>query len=290
MTFTDALGQAHAPVDTTPRIASLVPSITDLLFSLDLGGQLVARTGFCIHPREAVRAIPKVGGTKTVKLDRLRELAPTHVIVNIDENTRETADKLREFVPHVIVTHPCAPEDNLTLYGLLGGIFRREAQAQRLSEALARELAALRGQVFPLRRVLYAIWQDPWMTVARDTYISRMLALIGCQTWPEDRRRCNAARAGTATAPAPTGPIRAIPRSAGATRWCATSTACCCPPSPTASPRPMRTRWRSRSASRSTSWMARWCRGTAAGRSKGCATWGGWRTSCAEAGTHMQRC
>lgn len=76
-----------------------MPSITDLLFSLDLGGQLVARTGFCIHPREAVRAIPKVGGTKTVKLDRLRELAPTHVIVNIDENTRETADKLREFVP-----------------------------------------------------------------------------------------------------------------------------------------------------------------------------------------------
>ena len=164
MTFTDALGQAHAPVDTTPRIASLVPSITDLLFSLDLGGQLVARTGFCIHPREAVRAIPKVGGTKTVKLDRLRELAPTHVIV----------------------THPCAPEDNLALYRLLGGIFRREAQAQRLSEALARELEALRGRTFPPRRVLYAIWQDPWMTVARDTYISRMLALIGCRTWPED--------------------------------------------------------------------------------------------------------
>ncbi|MHA6879503.1 helical backbone metal receptor [Ralstonia pseudosolanacearum] len=203
MTFTDALGQAHAPVDTTPRIASLVPSITDLLFSLDLGGQLVARTGFCIHPREAVRAIPKVGGTKTVKLDRLRELAPTHVIVNIDENTRETADKLRAFVPHVIVTHPCAPEDNLALYGLLGGIFRREAQAQRLSEALARELEALRGQVFPLRRVLYAIWQDPWMTVARDTYISRMLALIGCQTWPEDPApvQCGTGRHGDCARP-----------------------------------------------------------------------------------------
>ncbi|WP_213693144.1 helical backbone metal receptor, partial [Escherichia coli] len=83
---------------TTPRIASLVPSITDLLFSLDLGDQLVARTGFCIHPREAVRNVPKVGGTKTVKLDKLRELAPTHVIVNIDENTRPTVDKLREFI------------------------------------------------------------------------------------------------------------------------------------------------------------------------------------------------
>lgn len=62
MILTDALGNAHTPVDTTPRIASLVPSITDLLFSLDLGDQLVARTGFCIHPREAVRNVPKVGG------------------------------------------------------------------------------------------------------------------------------------------------------------------------------------------------------------------------------------
>ncbi|ANA33741.1 Vitamin B12-binding protein [Ralstonia mannitolilytica] len=186
MMFTDALGVAHAPVDTTPRIASLVPSITELLFSLGLGDQLVARTGFCIHPREAVRNVPKVGGTKTVKLDRLRELAPTHVIVNIDENTRPTVDKLREFIPNIIVTHPCAPEDNLALYQLLGGIFRREAQAQKLSDALVQELDALRGRHFLPRRVLYAIWQDPWMTVSRDTYISRMLKLVNLHTWPED--------------------------------------------------------------------------------------------------------
>ncbi|WP_205301222.1 hypothetical protein, partial [Escherichia coli] len=87
-------------------------------------------------------------GTKTVKLDKLRELAPTHVIVNIDENTRPTVDKLREFIPHIIVTHPCSPEDNLALYELLGGIFRREAQAQKLSDALTQELEALRGRHF----------------------------------------------------------------------------------------------------------------------------------------------
>ncbi len=32
--------------------------------------------------------------------------------------------------------------------------------------------------------MLYLIWHDPWMTVARDTYISRMLERIGWQTWP----------------------------------------------------------------------------------------------------------
>ncbi len=181
----DALGQAHPRAAADARIASLVPSITELLFSLGLGDRLVARTGFCIHPEPQVRTVAKVGGTKDVRLDKLRALAPTHVVVNIDENRRETVDEIRGFVPNVIVTHPCAPRDNLDLYRLLGGIFDREAQAQTLCARLEQALARLQARTWPTRRVLYAIWQDPWMTVSRDTYISRMLALIGWQTWPD---------------------------------------------------------------------------------------------------------
>ncbi|MFS8972897.1 helical backbone metal receptor [Cupriavidus necator] len=181
----DAIGQQHAAASGEVRIASLVPSVTELLFALGLGEQMVARTGFCIHPEPAVRAVPKVGGTKDVKVARLRQLAPTHVVVNIDENRRETVDEIRTFVPNVIVTHPCAPEDNLGLYRLLGGIFGRHTEAEALCTALQAELDAIRARAWPQRRVLYAIWQDPWMTVSRDTYISRMLALANWQTWPE---------------------------------------------------------------------------------------------------------
>lgn len=184
--WSDAVGQVHGTASGTVRIASLVPSITELLFDLDLTDQIVARTGFCIHPEPAVRAVDKVGGTKDVKLDRLRALAPTHVIVNIDENRRETVDEIRTFVPHVIVTHPCRPDDNFALYAMLGGIFGRQAQADKLSADLRAALDALRARPWPARRVLYAIWQDPWMTVSRDTYISQMLALVNWSTWPSD--------------------------------------------------------------------------------------------------------
>jgi len=189
--WTDATGQvfeaaaaadaAGAPV----RIASLVPSITELLFDLGLADRMVARTGFCIHPEPAVRNVPKVGGTKDVKLDKLRALAPTHVVVNIDENRRETVDEIRAFVPNVIVTHPCRPDDNFALYALLGGIFGRQAEAARLAADLQAALDALRAGRWPARRVLYAIWQDPWMTVSRQTYISQMLALVNWATWPD---------------------------------------------------------------------------------------------------------
>ncbi len=175
----DALGAVFVPAGDDARIVSLVPSITELLFDLNLADQVVARTGFCIHPRERVRDVPKVGGTKDVNLARLRKLAPTHVIVNIDENEQPTVELLRDFVPNVIVTHPNAPHENLDLYRLLGGIFHRSAQAEALCERLQRELDACAATRWPRERVLYLIWLKPWMTVAADTYIARTLALVG---------------------------------------------------------------------------------------------------------------
>jgi ABC-type Fe3+-hydroxamate transport system substrate-binding protein len=182
----DAAGTVHEPAGPDARIISLVPSITELVCDLGLAGRLVGRTGFCIHPWETVRKIPKVGGTKDLKLDRIRELHPTHVIVNVDENTREDADALAQFVPDLIVTHPLGPLDNLELYRLLGGIFGREGEADRLCGELNNALAELQagGRERSPEEVLYLIWRDPWMAVSPDTYIARTLALIGWRTHP----------------------------------------------------------------------------------------------------------
>lgn len=188
----DAIGTVHRAVTPgeTPRIVSLVPSVTELICELGLAHWLVGRTGFCIHPAEVLAPIAKIGGTKDVNLGKLRKLQPTHVVVNIDENEKPTVDQIAEFVPHIIVIHPVAPEDNLPLYRLLGGIFGAEARAEALCAQLEAELALTRELAATLKekggagkRVLYCIWQDPWMTVSRDTYIARMLALVGWQQW-----------------------------------------------------------------------------------------------------------
>lgn len=165
-----------------PRIVCLVPSITELLCDLGLSDRLVGRTGFCIHPWETVKAIPKVGGTKDLKFDKIRKLEPSHVVVNVDENRKEDAEALAEFVPNVVVTHPLAPRDNLDLYRQMGREFDREAAAEALCERFEAALAGIEDR--PEQRVLYLIWRDPWMTVARDTYIARTLALFNWQTQP----------------------------------------------------------------------------------------------------------
>lgn len=179
------------------RIVCLVPSITELLFAIGLGPWVVGRTGYCIHPREGVAGVPKVGGTKSVNLPKIKRLAPTHVIVNVDENTLDCVTKLREFVSHVVVTHPQTPRDNLALIDQMVSEIAESHESKTialnsiktltraLKSQISDEIQAFEAAKPTSRRVLYLIWRDPWMCVAQDTYISRMLALGGLQTWPE---------------------------------------------------------------------------------------------------------
>jgi len=177
----DYLGQTFEPAPDA-RILSLVPSLTELLFDLGLADRLVGRTHYCIHPKGRIDDIPSVGGTKKIKMDRVRALAPTHALVNVDENPKEMADALREDGINVIVTHPMHPDDNIDLYRLLGGVFGADEAAADLAERYRTIRAALGDpSAQPARRILYLIWKDPWIAIRADTYIGNMLALVNWQ-------------------------------------------------------------------------------------------------------------
>jgi ABC-type hemin transport system substrate-binding protein len=200
--FVSNLAFTLVPTVSPLRIVCLVPSVTELIVELGLGDHLVGRTGFCIHPAAVVRRIPKVGGTKAVNMMKIRALAPTHVVVNVDENEKAVVDTLREGGVQVVITHPLGPWDNIALIDQLLAVFTAQTAIDSIAVcAIIQRANALKEQVSvrlttlqagraqdqphrPSQRVLYLIWQDPWMSVARNTYISHMLDLIGWQTWP----------------------------------------------------------------------------------------------------------
>jgi ABC-type Fe3+-hydroxamate transport system substrate-binding protein len=76
------------------RIISLVPSISELLFYLGLEENVVGITKFCVHPRQKVKAITKVGGTKNFRTDIIERLSPDLIIANKEENTKEGIEEL----------------------------------------------------------------------------------------------------------------------------------------------------------------------------------------------------
>jgi ABC-type Fe3+-hydroxamate transport system substrate-binding protein len=187
MPLIDAAGNelARAP---GARVASLVPSLTELMFDLGLGAQVVGRTHYCLHPADKLADVPSLGGTKKIRMDRLAEVGATHVLVNIDETPKELADEISASGCQVVVTHPNAPADNPALFRLLGGLFGAEAAAGDLCRRFEAALADLKAGAAarPRRRVLYLIWKDPWMTISRDTYISRLLGLVNWRTAGHD--------------------------------------------------------------------------------------------------------
>ena len=99
------------------RIVSLCPSLTELVFELGRGAELVGRTKFCIHPADRVGAVEKVGGTKNPKVDRIIELAPDIVLLNEEENRREDAEALESsgIRCHVSFPRNAADTANITL-------------------------------------------------------------------------------------------------------------------------------------------------------------------------------
>lgn len=179
----DASGAAFPPGPPRRRIVSLVPSTTELLCDLGLAEVLVAVTAYCVEPADIVRAKPRIGGTKDPDLERIRALAPDLVVANIEENLKAHVETLRSWGIPVWVTYPRTVAETLQMIEDLGEITGAREAAARLRGSVEPLLARVRAEVAgrPPRRVFYAIWRAPYMTVNGDTYISDVLATGGAE-------------------------------------------------------------------------------------------------------------
>ncbi len=158
------------------KIVSLVPSITETLFDLGLDKEVVGVTRFCIHPREKTKKITKVGGTKTVKTDRILSLNPDLVIANREENVKEQVEILGKHL-NVWVTHIRNYDDALDMISELGDRTGTRNKATELIAGIEHRKSRLAGK--PVAKALYFIWKDPWMVAGKNTFISSMMQIAG---------------------------------------------------------------------------------------------------------------
>ena len=163
------------------RIVSLVPSITELVFALDMGPCVVGVTQFCVEPA-AARALDQVGGPKTPDTAAIRRLAPDLVLASVEENRKENVEALVEAGIAVYVAFPRTIEAAISLVRKLGMLLGRQEMAQALAGRLDAERAAVAAEAAASGRrlrVFCPIWKEPWMTFNRDTFCHDMLATAG---------------------------------------------------------------------------------------------------------------
>ncbi len=162
------------------RVVSLVPSLTESLFDLDLGDRLIAASDYCTRPAERLGRLPRVGGTKTPDVARIIALGPDLVLLNDEENRREDAEALAAAGIPLWVTGPRTVLDALTVLWQIMELFDHTVMIPRVREierAYDYTLAAARASA-PLR-VFVPIWRDPWMTFSQETYAGDMLRVCG---------------------------------------------------------------------------------------------------------------
>jgi ABC-type Fe3+-hydroxamate transport system substrate-binding protein len=170
------------------RVVSLCPSLTELVFALGRGEALVGRTKFCIHPAEEVGKVPRVGGTKNPKVERILALGPDLVLANVEENRREDIAALEQAGLACHVSFPRTVEATAEMVRSIGAALGAAAEAEALAGAIEAALARVRAAASGRRvRYAYLIWNEPLMTISEDTYIAAVLAAAGGENVYGDR-------------------------------------------------------------------------------------------------------
>lgn len=176
--FTDQIGVSHTFELAPKRIISLVPSQTELLYDLGLEENLVGITKFCVHPFHFKATKTIVGGTKNVKLEKIKALQPDIIICNKEENTKEMVEELRHICP-VWVTDIETIEDNLQMISDFGQLFNKRTEAQKWTDKINfayRDFQEFVKPITPIKAV-YFIWANPYMVAGNGTFINQMLQL-----------------------------------------------------------------------------------------------------------------
>lgn len=174
-----------ADLQTLPKkIISLVPSQTELLHFLWLEEETIGITKFCIYPPEWFGSKPRIGGTKTINLERIQSLQPDLIIANKEENVKEQVELLAENFP-VFVTDIYDLGSSLKMIQDIGELTGKQSEAENLKLKINIEFAYLEEAVLkfverPLRTA-YLIWKNPYMTVGGDTFINDMMKRAGFQ-------------------------------------------------------------------------------------------------------------
>jgi ABC-type Fe3+-hydroxamate transport system substrate-binding protein len=161
------------------RIVSLVPSQTELLYSLGLTDEVVGQTLFCIHPKVMHIEKPRIGGTKKLDLDKIRALHPNLIIGNKEENTREQIEELQKEFP-VWMSDIHNLDQALEMITKIGALVQKPAKAQEISLQILSDFKGLVRTEIP-QKCLYLIWREPWMAAGNNTFINDLLERMGFQ-------------------------------------------------------------------------------------------------------------
>jgi iron complex transport system substrate-binding protein len=175
------------------RIVSLAPSLTETLYALGIQDRLAGDTDYCDYPPEAQKK-PKVGGALNPSLEEIAALHPDLVLATKGLNRLDTVLALQTLNIPAYATDPHTVDQIISSTLRLAEILGVSDAGATLAADLKRRLDDLDEHLanVPPRRVLFVVWDEPLISVGKDTFIADALRHAGAtsivestQSWPQ---------------------------------------------------------------------------------------------------------
>jgi iron complex transport system substrate-binding protein len=169
---------ARGPV--APRIVSLMPSLTEDLFAIGAGAQVVGVSEYTDYPAAAAR-LPAVASAASLDAERIVRLHPD-LVVGIPAQGALVAD-LRRVGLRVALLPDDSYDDLFGTLSQLGALSGHGPQAEKLEAALRARTAELvrRVPAGNVPRVFVVLGTAPIFTVGRQSFIAHLIELAGAR-------------------------------------------------------------------------------------------------------------
>ena len=187
MLFRSETGRKVTVPDHPHRIVCLVPSVTDTVFALGSGDDVVAISDYTTYPPEALKK-PSIGGLVKPSIETILSYHPDLVIGTQIPGSDETTTQLESVGIPVYLVDPRGLDGILKSVTSMGDALNRIRQAAALDATLAKRIDTVKARTAgkPVPRVLMPIWYDPIITIGKHAFITEMIATAGGRSVTDD--------------------------------------------------------------------------------------------------------
>jgi iron complex transport system substrate-binding protein len=177
---TDEAGKRVRVPAHPQRIITLAPNLTEIVYAIGAGDQLVGNTTFCDYPPEA-KQVTKVGDTLQPNIERIIALRPDVIFVTTASQLETFTKQLSERGIAVFVTDPHDLEGVFRSIKTLGDLLGQQEQAEKLVGNLRARAAAVEDavRVRPVVTVFYQVSPSPLWTAGRRSWITDLIRRAG---------------------------------------------------------------------------------------------------------------
>lgn len=160
------------------RIVSLAPSVTETLFALGAGPEVVGVSNYCDYPPAAV-SLPKVGSFLTPNIEAIVALRPSLVIgLGLSSDQRELRAIRSSGCPVLTVRDESLEEIEESI-NLVGQTIGRARQAQRIEREIGATIEHVQERLSNAKklRVLMLVGHQPMVAVGPGTFLDDLLKI-----------------------------------------------------------------------------------------------------------------